>query len=174
MKQTLNRLVFSFFAGSIVLMAAKVVIDYNHKVDFSQYRTYSWLKVEAGDPLWPERITSAIDSELADRGWSKVPDNGEASLAAFASSHTQPRLETFYEGFDGWVWRGLGDGFAVTTVDSIPSGTLVVDIFDSTTKRLIWRGTASDALSDKPDKNEMKLERAAAEMFKHFPPKSRG
>jgi len=33
---------------------------------------------------------------------------------------------------------------------------------------------ASGALSDKPEKNEKKLEKAVAEMFKHFPPKSKG
>ena len=60
---------------------------------------------------------------------------------------------------------------ATTTVENIPIGTLVVDMFDTPTKKLIWRGTATDALSDKPEKNEKKLEKAVEEMFKHFPPK---
>ena len=42
----------------------------------------------------------------------------------------------------GWFWRGFGDGMAVTDVENIPIGTLVVDIFDSPTKKLIWRGVA--------------------------------
>jgi hypothetical protein len=40
--------------------------------------------------------------------------------------------------------------------------------------RAIWRGTASDVLSDKPEKNEKKLEKALTEMFKHFPPPPKG
>jgi len=35
---------------------------------------------------------------------------------------------------------------------------------------LIWRGTANKTLTDKPDKNEKKLEDAVQSMFKHFPP----
>jgi hypothetical protein len=50
---------------------------------------------------------------------------------------------------------------------------LVVDIFDGNSKKLIWRGSSSETLSEKPDKNEKKLEKAVDEMFKHFPP-SRG
>jgi len=43
-------------------------------------------------------------------------------------------------------------------------------MFDAQTKKLIWRGTASDVLSDKPEKNEKKLLKATEDMFKHFPP----
>jgi hypothetical protein len=68
----------------------------------------------------------------------------------------------------------LGDGVATTTVDYSQVGTLVVDVFDTATKKLIWRATATDAVSDNPDKNEMKLEKAVEEMFSHFPPKSKG
>lgn len=49
-----------------------------------------------------------------------------------------------------------------------------MDIFDTATKKLIWRGTATNALSDKPEKNEQKLENQVTDLFKHFPPNSRG
>lgn len=42
------------------------------------------------------------------------------------------------------------------------------------TKKLVWRRVANDALSDKPEKNQKKLEKAVGEIFDHFPPKSKG
>jgi hypothetical protein len=169
------RFLISLLTVALMVLAAKVTTDYNHSADFSRYHTYSWLDVKAGDPLWPDRITSAVDSQLAAKGWSKVPSGGDASVAAFGSTRVQPQLETFYTGFGGgWFWRGLGDGMAVTNVENITVGTLVVDLFDSPTKKLIWRGVATDVLSDKPDKNEKKLEKAVEDMFKHFPPQSKG
>jgi hypothetical protein len=63
---------------------------------------------------------------------------------------------------------------ATTTVENIPVGTLVVDLFDGSTKKLIWRAHGSDTLSGKPEKNEKKLEKRVAELFEHFPPKSKG
>jgi hypothetical protein len=49
-------------------------------------------------------------------------------------------------------------------------GTLVVDMFDAKTKNLVFRGTASDEISDKAEKNQQKVEKASAKMFKNFPP----
>jgi hypothetical protein len=61
-------------------------------------------------------------------------------------------------------------GTSTTTVDKIPVGHLVVDIGDAKTKKLLWQGTAQDTLSDKPEKNEKKIESALEKMFKKFPP----
>ena len=174
MRKNIMRFSFCLLAGFVIAAAAKVVTDYNHSTDFAQYKTYSWVTVEAGDPLWMDRIKSAVDSQLTARGWSRAPA-GDASVSAFGSTQKQPRLQTFYEGLGGgWFWHGFGDGIATTTVDYQPIGTLVVDIFDTPTKKLIWRGMANEALSDKPDKNEKKLEKAVGDMFKDFPPRSKG
>jgi hypothetical protein len=62
---------------------------------------------------------------------------------------------------------------ASTTVNTVHVGQAVVDIFDAKTKKLVFRGTASDELSDKPEKNEKKIEKATEKMFKDFPPGSK-
>jgi hypothetical protein len=49
-------------------------------------------------------------------------------------------------------------------------GTLVVDLFDTSTKKLIWRGSARDTLSDKSDRNIKTLNSDVQRMFDHFPP----
>jgi hypothetical protein len=167
------RYLLVLLAGAL-LLTAKVTTDYNKKVNFENYKSYSWLDVKA-DPLWTDRIRDAVDKELTAKGWAKVASGGDASVAAFSSRKSQQRIETFYTGFGGgWYWRGFDDGTAVTTVEDVPVGTLVVDIFDTPTKKLIWRGVATEALSDKPEKNEKKLEKAVEEMFKNFPPKPKG
>jgi Domain of unknown function (DUF4136) len=161
-------------AGACILLAATVTTDYDHSANFSRYKTYSWIKIQAPDSIWEDRLRHAVDSELVAKGWSQVPAGSDAGLTAFFSEHKQPRLETFYSSFGGgWRWRGFGgDGFATTTVEATPVGTLVLHIFDSQTKKLIWRGVASDVLSDKAEKDTKKLEKAVKEMFKHFPPQS--
>ena len=173
MRRNAIHVLICLLACACVALAAKVTTDYNHSTDFLQYKTWSWLNVSAGDPLWPDRIRASITSQLTAKGWTPAPAGGDASISAFGSTHEQPRLETFYNGFGGgWGWRGFGGlGIATTSVDYQPIGTLVVDIFDTPTKKLIWRGVANDALSDKPEKNEKKVEKAMEEMFKHFPPK---
>ena len=61
---------------------------------------------------------------------------------------------------------------STTTESEYTVGTLVVDIFNAKTKALVFRGTASDELSDKADKNAKKADKAANKMFKDFPPGS--
>jgi hypothetical protein len=71
-------------------------------------------------------------------------------------------------------WRGFGDGNISITEQDYKEGTLVVDMYDAKTKQLLWRGSAEGTLSNKADKNETKLEKAVAKMFKDFPLGSRG
>jgi hypothetical protein len=166
---------FLLLLASACVVFATIKTDYSHSVDFGHYKTYSWIKVSVQDPLWEDRITRAIDSQLSAKGWTRVPDGGDAAVAAYGSSHDEKTLQTWYDGFaGGWRWNGFGDGLATTTVERTPVGTLMVDIFDSSTKKLIWRGLASDTLSGKPDKDEKKMDKAVSEMFKNFPPPPKG
>jgi hypothetical protein len=47
---------------------------------------------------------------------------------------------------------------------------LVVDLFGTKTKTLLWRGTSSDTLSNNSDKNIKNLDKGVEKMFKNFPP----
>jgi hypothetical protein len=61
---------------------------------------------------------------------------------------------------------------ATTTVDDIPVGTVVVDIYDTNSRHLVWRGLAHEELSDKPEKDTQKLQKAVNKLFDKFPPKA--
>src|SRR5581483_5052763 len=159
-------------ALSIALCALDVHTDYNHDVNFSQFHTYSWAKVKTDDPLWQPRVQQAIDNALQGKGWQRVDSGGDVTVAAVGSAHNQKEYQTFYDGMGGWRWGGLGQ--TTTQVQNYPVGTLVLDLYDTHNKQLIWRGTASDSLSDNPDKNEKKLDKTVHKMLEHFPPQDRG
>jgi|HubBroStandDraft_4_1064222.scaffolds.fasta_scaffold209136_1 hypothetical protein len=159
---------------AVVLLAAQISTDYDHHADFSHYHTYSWIGVKAGNGLWQDRITSAVDNQLTAKGWTKVPSGGDASVSALGRVTEQDTMETFYSGFPGWGWRGwAGMGTATTSVIPEKVGNLTVDIFDGSSKQLIWRGSSSEAVSSKPEKSDKKMEEAVGKMFKNFPPPSK-
>jgi hypothetical protein len=151
---------------------ASVSTDYDHHADFSRYHTYYWIGVKAGNSLWQDRIMSAVNAQLAAKGWTMNQGSGDAGVSAFGHVNEQDTLQTFYDGFPGWGWRGWA-GMGAATTEAIPEkvGNLTVDIFDGDTKQLIWRGQATDTLSGKPDKNDKKLDHSVEDMFKKFPPK---
>jgi hypothetical protein len=158
---------------SAVSSAQQVKTDYDRSANFSQYKTYSFEKVQTQDPLWVDRIKSAINAAMAEKGLTPVESGGDIAIVAVEMTKNQQTLNTFYDGFGGgWGWRrfgGGGFGDATTTTENYKVGTLVVDLFDAN-KKLVWRGSASDTLSDKSDKNIKELDKGVKKMFDHFPP----
>ncbi len=159
--------VMSLFAGK--LSAQQVKTDYDRSANFGQYKTYSWEQIKTQDPLMVDRIKSAVKTTLAAKGFTEVPSDGDLSLVAMETTRDQQTLDTFYNNFGGgWRWGGFGD--ATTTTETYKVGTLVVDLFDTKTKTLVWRGSASDTLSNKSEKNIDNLDKGVEKMFKKFPP----
>jgi hypothetical protein len=157
-----------------VSLAEQVKTDYDRTSNFSQYKTYSWQKVQTPDPLWVGRIKDAVNAALTAKGWTQVESGGQVAIVAMETTKNQQTLNTFYDGFGGgWGWRrfgGGGFGDATTTTENYKVGTLVVDLFDANSKNLIWRGSASDTLSDKSEKNIKNLDKGVQKLFDHFPP----
>ena len=165
---TLLFLVSAALAG--IAAAQEVRTDWDRHVNFERYHTYSWGRVQTSNPLWESRIEDAVDHALSEKGWQKVPSGGDVVIAAIGATQNQQEYQTFYDGMGGWRWHGFGDT-ATTTVQNYRVGTLVVDMYTPNDKHLIWRSTASDTLSDKPEHNEKILDKAVDKMFKKFPPK---
>ena len=156
--------------------AQQVKTDYDRSANFGQYKTYSWKQVKTSDPLFVDRIKTSVNAALAAKGWTQVDSGGDVSICAMEITHEQQTLNTFYDGFGGgWGWRrfgGGGFGDATTTTETYKVGTLVVDLFDTKTKQLIWRGTSSDTLSNNSNKNIQNLDKGVEKLFKQFPPGS--
>lgn len=161
--------------------AQKVNTDYDKAANFSSYHTYAWAKgTPVPNQLMDDRVISAIDSQLAAKGLSKASDPEKADMLVSyhaAIGHETQLNTTDMGGWGGWGgYRGYGGmgGMSTTTVSNIPTGQLIVLLGDAKTHKVIWRGTASDTLSDKPEKNAQKIDKATAKMFKKYPPGSKG
>lgn len=173
-QKTVLALLFMLSLASLAV-AAKVFSDYDPKGNFSQYKTFMWIKrPEMDDPLMNDRIVNAVNSELTAKGWTLVSDGADIGVAANVATRRKHDLETFYDGFGGgWGWHhwGGGMGIATTHVNTYTVGTLVVDLFDNRTKQVVFRGWATDALPDDPKKETKKLDKDVEKLFKGFPPR---
>jgi hypothetical protein len=152
----MKALIIATLAGAGLLLAG-VKTGYDRLADFSQYKTYSWIGAKPADNPWADRITRDVDTQLARKGWTKVQSGGDMVVSAFGRTHDAETLQSYST-------DGFGDA---TATDENPTGTLLVDVFDGTSKKLIWRGSATETLSAKPDSSE--LEQAVEYMFRDFP-----
>jgi hypothetical protein len=160
--------------GLATSFAQQVQTDFDHRADFSQYKTYSWEQIKPANSLWTSRIKNAVDNQLAAKGWTSAEQGADVAIMAMETTQTQRTLDTFYDGFGGgWGWRRFGGfGDSTTTEHDYKVGTLVVDMYDAKSKQLIWRGSLEDMLSDKAANNEKNLDKGVEKMFKAFPPGS--
>jgi hypothetical protein len=150
----------------------KVTTDFDHSFDFSQVHTFTvTFGTEWSNPLQQQRAKTDITQQLTAKGWTEAADpaTADATVIIHGSVKEEKSLDTFYSG-GGWGWGG---GMAQTNVNVVHTGSMLVDIFNTKTKKLIFRGTASDELSDKPQKNSEKLDKAVEKIFKDFPPKEK-
>lgn len=155
-----------------ITFAQETRTDYDRNATFSQYKTFSFEKIQTRNQLLVDRIASAVSAALTAKGLTQVSSGGDISIVAIEMTKDQQTLNTFYDNYGGgWRWGG-GFGEATTTTDTYRVGTLVVDLFDAKTKRLVWRGLESNALSDKSAKNIKNLDKGVEKLFKDFPPKA--
>src|SRR5262245_40917796 len=164
--------------ASSAALAQDVSVDFDKAADFAHIKTfYAKIGTAWGNPLSEKRVQGEIEQSLVEKGWQKAPDeaSADAVVVLHGASQIKKDLNTFYSGMGGYGWRGWGGGMgtAQTTVSEYKVGTLVVDIFDAKSKNLVYRGTASDEISDKPEKNQKKMAKAADKLFKDFPPGSK-
>ncbi len=163
------------------LRAADVSTDYDHHADFRSYHTFSFYKVQTSDPLYERRVRDEVSKDLAQAGWQMVDRGGDVAITAIGGVHDTQEYNSFYDGLggDGWGWGGWGGwgggwGTTQTTVQQIPVGTLMLDMYDAHTHQLIWRGRSSSDLSNNSEKNTKTLDKDIDKMLNGFPPKLKG
>lgn len=155
-------------------VAQDVKIDYDKAFNFAPVKTYS-IKIGTtwGNDLSQRRVLTEFDEAIAAKGWKKVAeDQANVQVILHGATQTKRNASTFYSGMGGPYggYRYGGMGSSQTVVNEYTVGMLVVDMFDPKTKSLVFRGTAEDEISDNPEKNAKRLEKAATKMFKDFPP----
>ena len=166
--------VMAVVAASAAFGGQEVKVDFDKTADFSQLKTFTvTIGTSWDNPISERRFVTEFETALTAKGWSKSDASPDALVVLHGATGVKKTLDTFYSGgYGGYGWGGWGGGMSssTTTVSEYTVGTLVVDIFDARTKKLVFRGTASDEVSDKQEKNAKKVAKAIKRMFKNFPP----
>jgi hypothetical protein len=128
-------------------------------VNFSAYKTYSWVQATApagGNPIMQQQIIADMDAALAQKGYVKSADSGDLSLILTIGAQQKTDVET-------WGRFGLQ-----TSVYQYTQGQLSLDAFDTKTKQAVWHGQASETVNpDKP--NPSKVSAGIQKLMAQFP-----
>ncbi|WP_026966500.1 DUF4136 domain-containing protein [Algoriphagus terrigena] len=177
------------FAAALLLLVsmtgfAQVKSDYDKDTDFTKYKTYSfegWQKDsdQQLNEFDKKRITDALKAEFEARGMSLVESGGDASIALYLvlDSKTSTTAYTNYMGGMGygprWGWGmgagGMGSATTTYSEDDYIEGTLVVDMYDGSSKGLIWQGILTTIVKTKPEKREKTIPKNVKKLMAEYP-----
>jgi hypothetical protein len=160
-----------------------VKTDFDSGVDFSQYRTFQMIggtvlldgRPDTRNTLVTDRIRSAISAEAMQRGLQMVESGGDLAIAFVAGGRTVTELEgtgPYGPGFGPyWGMRGWwGPTYTDWWTHTYTRGTLIIDLMDAHTSKLVWRAYAQADVNS-PDARDL-IKKAVKKAFERYPPRT--
>jgi len=170
--------------------AEKIYIDYDEEYDGSNIKTFAWSETKDTsladtEPSLHSLIINTIAGYITDSGIEQVDSDPDVYVTYHGSTKEELSLDTThygyssgvmgygryggYGGYYGRYYGGGSSGSSTTTVRSYKIGTLVVDIWDAKTDKLVWRGIAANiTISENPHKLDNNIEKALKKMIKKW------
>ena len=172
------------FLVSTCSLYGQVSADYDKSVDFTKYKTFKFLGWEKDsgklfNDIDKDRLLKAFKSELAARDLSpteNIPDVGITLFIVIDNKTSTTAYTNFNGGLGyarGWGWGG-GMGSATTTYNEndYQEGTLVIDFYDETTKKLVFQGVLQTVVKEKAKKREKSIPKNVAKLMYKYPVKA--
>ena len=164
-----------------VAQAQKTSAAHDKSVDFSNFKTFAFDQSGARNPFVNALIVAAVERELTLRGLTKVDTEPDLKVVYLAA--TGPDLQVaslpFYHVINP-AYSGLVSG-ASTAMWDVTTGTLVIDLFDRKTDRVVFRGTITEVLQRAPSADlqadakmvSKPVNKGIAKIFKKYPVKGK-
>ena len=145
-------------------------------VDFAAYRTYDWGRPDAfptGDPrldnnaIFHDYFQGAIEKALALRHLTMVSAEPDLLVHYHTNVTRQLDVQRVEREYEHCYGRGCEP-----TIVEYELGTLMIDVVDARSNRLVWRAWSRDSVSgviDHQDRLRQAVVDAVAEMMKAFP-----
>jgi hypothetical protein len=172
---------FCLVAAAVITAGCATTMNVSSYVergtDFTQFRTYDWGPADAlptgdprldDDPFFLDHFEGAVERTLANRGYRRA-ESGPPDLLIHYHAAITPRIDiNRLDRERGYCYDG---DCRVRTIES-ETGTLVIDIVDNRTHKLIWRGWAQHGVVDilnNRDRMETRINEAVSRMLERLP-----
>jgi hypothetical protein len=160
----------------VFLLAAcstlSVNTDYDPAARFASYRTYQVvggsIANDPGDTLVKNRIAGGIHQALQTRGLQPVESSPDLLVTYRAGAERQTEVVGGPYGppYGPFFWdETWGNDLRVI---NYTEGTLVVDLIDARTRRLVWRAYTAEQLDGPP--RQQQINKALHKAFNRYPP----
>jgi len=152
----------------------KVYSDFDRDLSVKNYSTFGFSENKQletkNNPLYynelnDKRIKNEVGAEMKNNGYQIDSDNPQLKIHyhIVLEDRTVINPEPFGTYGQDWLNRNVN-------AREFREGTLIIDLMDSKTNNLVWRGWAANfSDEDKPDQMEDQLNKAIRQIFEKFP-----
>ena len=153
----------------------QVASDYDKSTQFSNFHSFTLIMRPHpsmhSSPLVEQRTYDAIEQELTRKGFTYVPDPGQADFVVDFSIGTEDRLNgKSYPANPTGPW-GASAWRNELEIRWYQQGTLAIVAFDVRSRKAIWHGVAAKELShSEMEHSETPIREAVTAVFAKFPP----
>ena len=165
---------------TLATCTVSVTTDHDKDVDFSRFQTWAWapeVRVLPTDPRLANRnadeaVRDSIELELAGKGYVKLDPDVSQLLVVYHLSLMErieaSDIDRYYGLQYGSQMRGLQP-----TATSYDEGTLIIDLIQRESRKLVWRGIGRKQIVSlaKTEEARRNIRSAVAVIMKEYPPK---
>ena len=174
MKYFITFIVGLFMIGCSTL---QVQHDYDENYDFTKVKTFSVVhNVKEGEnTLLNDRITSALQDVLNQKGYAYVDqDSADLIVVYHYGAKDKVDLQTDYQMVGIRRYGFGGTMIATTTAYEYTEGTIVIDAYDTTKHKIVWRavGTLEVEHQKTPQERKAYVHKIISEVMQAFPSKT--
>lgn len=155
----------------------QVKSDYAETANFSNYKTYK-LRIDDLNlnDIDKDRVLNEVSKQLQMKGL-KVSDSPDliVNLKANHKKITDIQGGSPYGmyggfGYGGFGYGGFGFGMNRTFSSNYNQGSLVVDLVDAQSQKLVWQGTGTGISVDSPRSKQKQIPEIVADIMANYPP----
>lgn len=153
------------------------------EADLSRYRTFAILPIPADlsetDPDLGRRVapaaTSSVQAALVQKGYRELPRQ-QADFVVNIRGKTVPVTDVTSLGYlpeygrMGWT-KGYpyAYGYHLADVRTFEEGTLIIEVYDNRTRKMVWVGWTSTGKPPKPEREGLVISNAIQTILAQFP-----
>jgi hypothetical protein len=179
--------------------SSSLTVSTNHApIDFSGFKTYAWLHTGVTEEngkssdIIDGKVKAIVDADLDSKNFTKVAkDSADFYVNYNITTLEKTDIKTYnsyggyYPGYRSYGAYGPGRNYMYydsrmampsvqeAVITEYVQGTLIIDVVDPETSKLVWRGTAGKHLDEAStvEEREKVMADVVAKLLAQYPPK---
>lgn len=184
--KTMRTIVLTLFVSVFLFSCSslKTTSQFDEEQDFAKYKKFSFMGWTSDTRSMTKDdksiIEQSVKKELEKRGMVFSQFGGDVTISLFIiidQGTQQSAYMDHYQPYGGYSYNVpwayfYGYGKPTQRQHTYETGTIIIDMFDETSKKLTWQGIVKGKVNENPEARQYGIPKAIEAVFKDYPVKA--